>query len=88
MVMIHMLHITVVGHKSKGVLTKGLLVQDWPVFQIFPGSSVAPATTYYPLFTIIRYPCGGAMQYVGQSLFLPTLPPLGAPLLSLERLFY
>src|SRR5712692_11903831 len=84
MFMEHYPYVTVISHKSNRILPKRFFLQDWPIFQISPGSPVAPATTCHPLFTIIRYLRGSMVQYVTQALFLPGLPLLVAPMLPLK----
>src|SRR6266516_1918428 len=86
MFMEHMSDRTVIGHKGGRILPEGFFLQDWPVFQVFPGCAIALSTTCCPLFTIIRHTRRSAMQHIGQPLFLPGLASLGAPAFSFECL--
>src|SRR5262245_16018570 len=88
MEMKHAADVQIIRHQGPGVLPNGFLLEDWPVFQVFPGSLVTSTTPCSPLLAIVGNLRGCAMQHVGQSLLTPTLPPLRAPSFSVERFGY
>src|SRR5437867_4596043 len=77
--------VQVISHQGLWILSNGFLLQDWPVFEIFPGSPVTSMTPCRPLLAIVRHLGRSAMEHVGQSLLPPSFPSLRAPSLSVER---
>src|SRR5690606_40598057 len=83
----HAADVTIVGYKRLRMGTQRLFIKNRPIFQDFPGSRIPSATALAPLLPVIGHLCSGAMQHIGQPLFLPTLPLLRRPVLPLQGLF-
>src|SRR5690348_7421001 len=83
----HPTRVTVIRYKGAGIVSNGIFFQGWPIFQIFPRSSVPSSTTHVPLFAIIRHLRSCAVQHICETLFLPNPPLLWTPTFPTKSFF-
>ena len=68
--------------KARRVAAQGVLLENRPVLQIFPGSPVAETAPFRPMLAVVGHTGGRAMQYKGEPVVLPGLPARACPMLA------